>query len=369
VREYIVRIGTIPTTLLEWTVTRLNLAPLPAIEAVFGMLHSRALMAGVHLGVFATLEVGDASADELAIRLGLQPEGTRLLCNALVAGRYLRRDRVGRYTLRPVARRYLLASSPHYVGHYVEYNYDQWQWIGHLEDVVRSGQGLDMHHALGTGEAAGVPGSWSRYLEGLADLARDAASEIAAKVPMPERRDGSPRTLLDVGGGHGTFSVALCRRYPDLTAEILDLPDSVIAGEPIARRYAGPVVGRRVHYRAGDALVGPLAPVNSYDVVLIFQLLHHLSLADIPGLVERAIETLRPGGWIVLLDLLEPAGGRPPNATAAYAALHFHVTSYGRSYTPEQVEDWLRGAGCTTIRRTPLLRVPGQPIIAGQRPA
>lgn len=362
------RIGAVPTSLLEWAVVRLNLAPIPAVEAVFGMLHSRAIMAGVRLGVFAALEAGDASAAELAVRLNLEPEGTRLLCNALVAGRYLRREGSGHFALRPLARRYLLPSSPHYVGHYVEYNYDQWEWVSRLEEVVRSGQGLDIHHVLGTANAAGVPGSWSRYMEGLADLARDAASEIAAKVPMPERKDGSPRTLLDVGGGHGTFSVALCRRYPDLCAEILDLPDSVIAGEPIARRYAGPVVGRRIHYQAGDALAGPLGPSASYDVILIFQLLHHLPMADIPGLLARAIEALRPGGWVALLDLLEPARGRPPDAAAAYAALHFHVTSRGRSYTPEQVEAWLREAGCVTVRRTPLLRVPGQPIIAGQRP-
>jgi SAM-dependent methyltransferase len=363
------RIGTIPTSLLEWAAVRLNLAPLPAVEAVFGMLHSRAIMAGVRLGLFAALETEGAAADTLATRLELRAEGTRLLCNALVAGRYLHRDAFGRYTLTARARRYLLPASPHYVGHYVEYNYDQWEWVSRLEEVIRSGQGLDVHRVLGSANAASVPGSWTRYMEGLADLARDAASEIAAKVPVPARADGKPRTLLDVGGGHGTFSVALCRRYPDLTAEILDLPNCVAAGEPIARRYAGPAVAPRVRYRSGDALVGPLGPDAGYDVVLIFQLLHHLPAEHIPDLLARALTALRPGGWLTLLDLLEPAGGRPPDATAAYAALHFHLTSHGRSYTPEQVEAWLRAAGYVSIRRTRLLRVPGQPMIAGQRPA
>jgi hypothetical protein len=160
------RIGVVPTSLLEWAVVRLNLAPIPAVEAVFGMLHSRAIMAGVRLGMFAALEAEGASSDELALRLKLEPEGTRVLCNALAASRYLRRESSGHYALRPLARRYLLPSSPHYVGHYVEYNFDQWEWVSRLEEVVRSGQGLDVHHVLGTAGAAGVPGSWSRYMEG-----------------------------------------------------------------------------------------------------------------------------------------------------------------------------------------------------------
>jgi SAM-dependent methyltransferase len=249
------------------------------------------------------------------------------------------------------------------VGHYVEYNYDQWEWVGHLEEAVRSGQALDVHQTLDIGGGGG----WTRYLEGLADIARGAAPEIAAKVPMPARQRNRPRRVLDIGGGHGTFSVALCRRFPDLEAEILDLPPSAAAGEPIARRYAGPRVGDRIHYRPGDALCGSLGTPGSYDAVLIFQLLHHLPAERLPDLFQRAVAVLRPGGTLAVVDLLEPPHGRPPDATSAYAALHFHLTSGGQSYTPEHVEAWMARAGCVGIRRRPLLRVPGQPLIWGRR--
>lgn len=359
------RIGAIPTTLLEWVIETFDLAPVPAVEVMFGMLHSRAIMAGVRLGIFQALASGPVSPTDLAARLKLQPNGTRLLCDALVAAQYLRRDRAGCYRLRTRARRYLVAPSRHYIGHFIEYNYDQWDWMTQLDEVVRAGVALDVHHTLGQGVGSG---SWTAYMEGIADLAREAAPEIAAKVPIPPRRDGAPRTLLDVGGGHGIFSAALCTRHSDLTAEVLDLPASVAAGEPIARRYAGPTVARRLRYRAGDALAGPLGSDASYDGVLIFQLLHHLPPTSIPALFASVMQALRPGGWVSVIDLLEPAHGRPPGALAAYTALHFHLTSGGESYTPEQVEAWLRGAGCGTVRRIPLLRVPGQPLIAGQRP-
>lgn len=361
------RIGAIPTSPIEWLAARLNLVPTPAVEALFGMVHSRVIMAGVRLGLFAALEEGPVTSSGLAAKLGLQPEGTRLLCDGLVAARYVVRDRRGRYGLGRVARRYLRPASPHYVGHYIEYNYDQWDWLSHLEDAIRTGHALNIHDVLGHKDPADVPGSWSRYLEGLADLARETAGEIAAKIPVPARPRGQPRMVLDVGGGHGVFSAALCRRYADLRAEVLDLPEAATAGEPIARRYAGPEAAQRIRYRIGDALAGPLGPDEAYDDVLVFQLLHHLPEAEIPELFARALAALRPGGWVCVIDLLEPLPGKAPDAATAYASLHFYVTSHGRGYTADDVGRWLRQAGCARVRRIPLLRLPGQPLVAGQK--
>ena len=361
------RVGVRPTSLLEWVATHLNLVPIPAAEVLFCMLHSRILMAGTQLGVFEALGQRAATAQELAERLRLEPTGTRLLCEALVAGRYLMRDRAGHYRLTAVARRYLTPRSRHYVGHYVSFNYDQWDWADQLEDVVRSGRTIDLHHALGHTADGQTTGSWARYLEGLAELAREAAGEIAANVPLSPRRGDSPRRLLDIGGGHGVFSAALCRRYPDLVAEILELPEAIAVGEALARRYAGPAADR-IHYRAGDALSDSLGPEGTFDGVLIFQLLHHLPPAAIPQLFVRAVSALRPGGWISIIDLLERPRRERPDPLSAYTALYFHLTSRGESYTPEQVEGWLAAAGCAEVRHITLLRVPGQPLIVGRRP-
>lgn len=360
------RMGAIPTTALEWIAGRLNLVPLPAADALFGMLHSRVVMAGVRLGIFAALESGAYSAADLAERLHLDLTGTRLLCDALVAARYLTRRRTGEYAPGRVARRYLLPSSPHYLGDFVEYNYDQWEWVTQLERVVKGGEPLDVHYALNQSQSH-LPGSWTRYMRGLAELAGTGAREVAAKVPLAPPHDARPRRILDIGGGHGQFSIALLRRYSDLTAEILDLPECVAVAEPIARDLAGPLIAPRLSYRAGDALSDTFGPDASYETVLIFQLLHHLPPDAIPDLIRRAVAAVRPGGWVALLDLLEPERGRSRDALAAYTALFFHITSRGQSYTPAQVRGWLRAAGCDHIRTMPLIVVPGQPLIAGRR--
>jgi hypothetical protein len=39
--------------------------------------------------------------------------------------------------------------------------------------------------------------------------------------------DPQPKRLLDVAGGPAEYSIALCQQYPQLQADILDLPNAV----------------------------------------------------------------------------------------------------------------------------------------------
>jgi SAM-dependent methyltransferase len=346
---------------------RFHLVPLPAVEALFGMLHSRIIMASVRLGVFDVLSGGESTAAEIAKAGQLDVEGTRLLCNALAAAGYLRVNGHGHYGLTAMARRYLVADSPHYVGHYVKYNYDQWHWVEHLEEVIKAGRSLDMHQRLSAEAVEGAFGDWRRYLEGLADLARVAAGEITRKVPLPAREGTKARRLLDIGGGDGTFSIAMCARHPDLEAVIIDLPGGAQAGQALVDERAPVGVRARIRFREADALRDRLGEPGSYDVVIMFQLLHHLPPESVPGLLRRAVEMLRPGGWVSVIDLLEPESARRTDAATAYTSLYFHLTSQGRGFTAADIEEWLRAAGCREVRRRPLLRVPGQPLIVGRR--
>ena len=64
------------------------------------------------------------------------------------------------------------------------------------------------------------PGGWERYQEGMIALSRPLVDEAIAKVKLPP----NARRLLDVGGGHGLYSIKFCYRYPELEATIFDLP-------------------------------------------------------------------------------------------------------------------------------------------------
>ena len=77
-------------------------------------------------------------------------------------------------------------------------------------------------------------------------LASTLAREAVLRTPVPR----GARAMLDIGGSHGFFAVALCRRHPGLRAEILDLPEAVAQAAPILAREG---LGDRVVHRIGDA--------------------------------------------------------------------------------------------------------------------
>jgi predicted TPR repeat methyltransferase len=112
--------------------------------------------------------------------------------------------------------------------------------------------------------------------------------ETVEKVDLSGRKK-----LLDVGGGHGLYSIFFVKRYPGLKAWVLDLPAVVgVARENIAR-YG---VADRVKVLPGD--FQDLKPRKACDVVFISNVT--ASYDEFCALVARARGLLGRGGLLVL---------------------------------------------------------------------
>jgi len=109
----------------------------------------------------------------------------------------------------------------------------------------------------------------------------------------------SPGTVLDVAGGSGAFTIALCGKHPNLRATILDFPAVI----EIARHYVAEAsLQDRVGYIEEDALKA--AWPTEQDVVLFSYLLSAVGKADIESLVRRAYASLEPGGMLIVHDFM-----------------------------------------------------------------
>jgi hypothetical protein len=122
--------------------------------------------------------------------------------DALLAHGYLR-YRNGQYELNRLSRKWLLADSPHTVVHKLDFQEIEWRWTEGFDQWLYDGKAQHMHQSLS-------PEEWRRYQWGMRDLSTAPAQELAWRAPVPK----TARTLLDIGGSHGFYSVALCRRYP-----------------------------------------------------------------------------------------------------------------------------------------------------------
>ena len=335
---------------VEWLALRLGALPSAAAEAWGGMGLSGVLVAAVRTGVTGRLARQPSGAAELAAALDLDPLATRLLLDCLRASGHVT-CKAGRYQLSRSSRRWLDPDSPTSVSRYVAGTADYWAWWSGLAEVTRSGQPAG-HHGAPPGDPY-----WRRYLTGQFELARLSAAEVARKLRLP----GEAQSLLDIGGGHGWYSAQLCRRYPRLTATVLDLPGSAAIGREI---IAGAGLADRVRHRDGDATTDDLG--SGYDAVLCFNLLHHLTPDQIAGLFTRAREALAPGGTLAIMDAFaDPA--RATSAAANYLAMFVYLSSGSQVHTPAQLHGWLRDAGFSKPRRLRILRIPGQALFVARK--
>jgi cyclopropane fatty-acyl-phospholipid synthase-like methyltransferase len=332
---------------VEWLAHRVGLVPVAAAEAWGGMALSGALVAAVRTGITARLADRPATAAEVAADLDLEPLPTRLLLDCLCSAGHAV-ERRGRYRLTRDARHWLDPASPVSVARFVAGAADYWPWWQDLDQAARTGVSAGSH----TADPADP--YWRRYITGQLELARLSAAEVARKLPLPRH----PHAVLDVGGGHGWYSAELCRRYPGLTATVLDLPGSAAIGREI---IATAGLADRVRFTEGDATTEDLGDARThggYDAVLCFNLVHHLAPEEVASLFTRAHAALAPGGTLAVLDVFA-APARRASAQADMLALFVYLSSGSQVRTPRELAGWLRRAGFAPPRTVRILRIPG----------
>lgn len=337
---------------LEWGALAAGIAPTPLLDTMVAMLLSRSIRVATKLGVFEALAGGALTADEVAARCECHPAATEKLLYALTGATYVR-FKDGRYTLASVARRWLLKDSPTSLHDAIVMQDLDTRFMEHAEEYVRSGRPVDIHHMMSEED-------WGVYQRGMRAGANFAAAEVARRIPVPK----GAQEMLDIGGAHGYYSVALCRRHPGLNSTILDLPEAVAQAAPILAREG---MGDRVRHRACDALTVDLGR-DAVDVILIANLMHHFDEEANRELVQRAARALRPGGTLVVGEVIRPERAGAGGQLGALTDLYFAVTSESGTWSFAELAGWQRAAGLHPHRPIRLLMAPGGGLQVAVKP-
>ena len=207
--------------------------PDPFLDTFTGLIAARAVTTAAILGVFEALHERPSDAAELADRLGLDPLGAETLLATLSTLGYVENGGDGRARNAPVTERLLVRSSPESIATFVGPQGDlHWQVLDLLPDAVRSGRRYAMYE-----ERRGETDRWDAYIRGLFEISRPEHDANAALVPI-----GEPRRLVDVAGGHGAFSMAMCRMAHEALRPggVLVIGDSARPepGEPVSEHGA-----------------------------------------------------------------------------------------------------------------------------------
>lgn len=271
-----------------------------------------AVRAGRALGLFSRLADGPATAEVLAVDLGVDRRRLGALLHALECLGLVVADRDGWWSS-PEARA---------VGRLV----DPWD---ELATAIRSG-----HTPLAVDTSAGAAAHYPDLVALLTPMI-EASARAAVDVLAPARR------VLDVGAGAAEWSLALARRDPDCRVTALDLPEVV----PSTRRavtQAG--VADRYTYLAGDAFAVDL-PDAAFDLVVVANVCHLFGADANRRLLGRLRPALAAGGRLAVIDRMEEDGS-PPDRSAALHQLSLALrTDAGAQHRAADYVTWLRAAG------------------------
>jgi len=329
-------------------------APSPLLD-IWSAVGFRVVLAAVRLNIFDTLCPAPLSAAELAQTLQLDAQGTTLLLETLVTLGYVQKVHE-RYANTAMTEKWLTSNAAVDFSAYVRY----WgallteRWVD-LEESLRTGQPVaDLY-----GWLAQQPQTGADFQAGMVALAQFLLPEITSKLELPL----DSQRLLDVGGGHALYSIALCRQYPQLTATVFDSAQALQAAQAnIARAQ----LDLRVTLKAGDFQQDDLG--ENYDVVLLFNLIHGFTSEVNLQLLTKASAALRPGGRVVILEQL--AGGASSGLGHTLSQLlnlsYFQLLG-GQSYLYREVHQWLNATGFIRIYRIKLVRAPGNYLIIGTK--
>lgn len=299
------------------------------MDLIFGRWRSRALYAGVDLGVFEVLANGPRTAAGVAEELDLDPENTYRLMRALASIGLLDEHRDGNFeitdrgelltedhrrSLRGVA---LLEEGPEH--------YAAWT---HLPELIRSGEEGAFEKEFGhpPHEHREADPEYGRVFdEAMTSYSRMQTGAVLEA--LGEEQLAHIRHLCDVGGGRGHLLCHLLQSYPHLTGEVLELPHVVEEAGDLPEQMG---VEDRLTFTAGDMFEA----VPEADGYLMKYVLMDWSDGECVEILENIGEAAGPDVPVFIAEEVVPGPATPH--FAKLMDLHMLVATAGRERTVEE---------------------------------
>lgn len=279
----------------------------PVHSMVMRSISTKAVMAAVELKLFDAMET-PVSLAELADTLGLVADRLEPVLDILVSvGMVEHRD--GRYENSGLASEYLVSSAPLYQGLSMQLTM---QFVATVEDSIAglvAGEEIDRTE---TDNRWGV----DDVMEGTAqDAVGSGLGPVVDVVAALPGFDGF-RTMCDIGGNHGEYTMGVLDRNEEMRGTIFDLPH--VAKQSRARceklGYGGRIGTEGLDFREGSL------PESAFDLAMTSHVLYGFK-DDLNAALGRIAHGLKQGGWFVSHHYAGRRNGHDPLTTASLELL------------------------------------------------
>ena len=261
----------------------LAVSPQPIIRLEYQSMLHQVLAVTVRAGLFSYLAVPH-TLEELCREKHWRPYFTELVLKILVLAGFAAVYEEA-YEATPAARLYLRAESELCLAECLQLDFAPGGFAQNVASL------LDAHAAMPPRLLFHWEPSRLRRLGAYAVTGNLRETIAAIDLQGHER-------VLDLGGGHALYSIALLEKYPELSITVQDLPEVI----PVARQNAGAYgVEERLEFRGADFIEEALG--TGYDVVLCFNILSGKERTAI--ILPKVLQALKPGGRVLLKTRFE----------------------------------------------------------------
>ena len=304
---------------------------------------SAVLFAAIDRGVFAAIEklnnplsTSTSNLDLIAAACGCNKRGMRLLLVACVAEGLL--VKTGEtYSNTPAGKMALVPGGPADLTKAIRYNRDVYPAWGHLAEFAFTGRPVERPEVhLGENEER-----TKAFAAAMFGRAMGIGKSIVPMLGLGIGDRGSGIRVLDLAGGPGAYAILMCQANPGMSCVTVDLP--AISAE--AKGYVAQFgLADRIECRAGSYHTDEYEP-ETYDAVTIFGALHQESPEAIVDILKRANRALKPGGRILVLDMMTDRTHTAPKFSALFAVNMALTTTNGWVFSDEELKGWMHEAG------------------------
>jgi precorrin-6B methylase 2 len=311
------------------------------------------LWAGVELNLFAVLSKNPGLGKmDIAEKIGLQPQPTRILLTGLTALKLILKDQDS-YRNAAIVDQLLVPDSPQNLSDILG-----WQALivypGEVDFVesLRSNTNVGLRRF--PGQEANLylrlshdPALEKVFHDAMSSLSRSANAMLASAVDFT-----GIKHLVDAGGGDGTNSISLARAHPHLRITVFDVPSVCRLAQSNFEKSG---LTERLDVHAGDLFSTPFPA--GIDCILFAHMMTIWSIDKDAALLARAYEALPQDGKVIVFNMMGNDDEDGPLTTALGSPYFLTIaTGEGMLYSWREYEDCLRKAGFKQIQRLTLPR-------------
>jgi SAM-dependent methyltransferase len=306
-----------------------------------------ALHTAVKLDLFTAIGQEELTAKQVAQQTGLNPGALTRLLDALAAMQLLVKEN-DCYLNTPSAEKFLSAGSQSYIGHMIKHHHHLMDSWARMAESMQTGK-------PNRGRASFSDEERESFLMGMFVMGMHTAPILAKEIDLAGRQ-----SLIDIGGGPGTFAIHFCLQNPQLKATVYDLPTT----RPFAEKTIGNFsLTERIDFMDGDYVNQSIE--GAYDAAWLSHILHGEGPDTCIEILKKAVAVLKPGGLVCIHDFILKDTMDGPLFPALFSINMLLGTESGQSYSQAQLMAMLAEAGVKKIKRLPYVGPTESGVIIG----